>query len=67
VFTTGVFHGPGGKTLALVTNRDYKNERRARVEVTGNPAVERFDSGTRSWSDFSDEKLPPGGGVLLRW
>src|SRR5688572_27280456 len=43
-FTTGVFHGPGGTTLALVTNRDYAKPARALVRAaSAGTAMEKFD------------------------
>jgi hypothetical protein len=75
-FTTGVFNGPGGKTLALVTNRDYAKPARALVRVVpaAGTAMEKFDSAATKWGPAALDgngglviDLPAGAGVLLRW
>ena len=74
-FTTGVFHAADGKTVALVTNRDYAKPVRAAVRVIpAGAAVERFDPVATKWSPAAlhaggrlSVDLPAGSGVLLRW
>jgi hypothetical protein len=73
--TVGVFEGREGKTLALVTNRDYKEETRTRVVIEPpNSTIEIFDPATKEWSPATIAErgvvpldLPAGGGALLRW
>lgn len=74
-FTTGVFHGSARRTLAVVTNRDYRRPARAfvRVEPAG-AAVETFDPAATKWSPAAFDQagrlsidLPAGAGVLIRW
>jgi hypothetical protein len=73
--TVGVFQRRAdGKTLALVTNRDYQAPVSTSVRVQPAGAnVERFDAATRQWSaaEAKDAALPltipAGDGVLLRW
>jgi hypothetical protein len=73
--TIGVFQRRAdGKTLALVTNRDYQAPVSTSVRVQPAGAnVERFDAATRQWSaaEAKDAALPltipAGDGVLLRW
>src|SRR5687768_6541306 len=75
-FTTGVFNGPGGKMLALVTNRDYAKPARALVRVVApaGTAIEKFDPAATKWAPAALDgsgglaiDLPAGAGVLLRW
>ena len=71
--TIGVFKSrDGGKTLALVTNGDYKQPAKPSLLVQPPDAtVERFDPATRTWSAAGRGTLlldvNAGGGVLLRW
>jgi hypothetical protein len=72
--TVGVFEGPRGKTLALVTNRDYKQATQTRVAARPAGAkIEVFDPARKKWSPAKMVEggvalnIPAGGGVLLRW
>jgi hypothetical protein len=73
--TVGVFkHRFDGKTLALVTNRDYKAPTRTYVSIQPAGAnVERFHPKTKQWSAAVPEavvvplNIPAGDGILLRW
>ena len=73
--TVGVFLAPDGKHLALIANRDYKNESAARATISPvNAPVEMFDSSTKAWSPAPIHErgvieviLPPGGAALIRW
>ena len=70
----GVFRGKD-RTLALVTNRDYRKAVEAGVRIKPpDAAVERFDPATRTWSPAKLDaegrlrfSIPAGDGVLLRW
>jgi hypothetical protein len=75
-YTTGVFHAPDGKTLTLLTNRDYSKAATAHVKITpASAAVEKFDPAAATrWSPAALDAngwlsvdLSAGGGVLLRW
>jgi hypothetical protein len=71
--TIGVFKSrDGGKTLALVTNRDYKQPTKPSLLVQPAEAnVERFEPSTKTWSAGGRGTLSvdinEGGGILLRW
>lgn len=69
MFTTGVFKKTDGKTLALLTNRDYRNAVEARFRVEPPAAgVERFNPDKRTWSPADAViRLDAGDGLLLRW
>jgi hypothetical protein len=73
--TVGVFQNEDGKTLALVTNRDYQRATRTSVAVSPRGAqVEAFDPARKTWSPAAGDgqggvlpDLAARGGVLLRW
>ena len=73
--TVGTFHDePAGRRFALIANLDYKavTDVKLRVPTAVGAGVERFDPAARTWSPAPSKnsielKLPPGGGVLLRW
>jgi hypothetical protein len=74
--TVGVFESRDGRhRLALVANRDLKEEAKPRVTISpANATVEIFDPATKSWSAATVAErgvipldLPAGGAALLRW
>jgi hypothetical protein len=68
--TTGVFTTAEGGRMAMVTNRDYRNDNETGISVEPAGArIELFDPGTGSWSALEPRRiaLPAGDGVLLRW
>ena len=74
-FTTGVFRASDGKTVTLITNRDYTKPIRAAVRVLpAGAALEKFDPAATTWSPAVLDAggrlsvdLPAGAGVLIRW
>jgi hypothetical protein len=76
MLTIGVFRhrSQNGRSLALITNRDYQASTRTNVTVqTSEALVERFDAKTRQWSAAQTEAgmvplhISAGDGILLRW
>lgn len=78
--TVGLFRGPGDKTLALVTNADYRRPVATEVRVAGGRARrEQLDLRSGRWIPAANARrqsgdearlpldLPPGGARLLRW
>ena len=73
--TVGLFKSPAKKRLALIANRDYKNELTTRAIVEPvNATVEIFDPAKKSWSraplrerGVIEVQLPAGAATLLRW
>jgi hypothetical protein len=72
--TVGTFaDAKAGKTLALVTNLDYKAPTTAKVRLPAGARSERFDPATRKWagigagSDAIELPLAPGAATLIRW
>jgi len=70
--TIGVFNAAGGKTLALIANRDYKSVVKTQVHVNGQK-VEQFDARRGTWQAAQWQQqnialeIPAGDAVLLRW
>src|SRR5688572_27708964 len=73
--TVGTFHDESaGRRFAMLASLDYKAsiDLKLRIPTAAGAGVERFDPASRTWSpavakDSVELKLPPGGGVLLRW
>ena len=71
--TVGTFHDePASRRFAMLASLDYKGASDVKLRIATAAGVERFDPATRTWSpagakDSVELKLPPGGGVLLRW
>jgi hypothetical protein len=73
--TVGMFKSPDDHHLALIANRDYKNDTHTRAVVQPvNAAVEAFDVAAKKWSPAPirergviDVSVPAGGAMLLRW
>ncbi len=76
--TIGAFRGAKGYFYVLVTNRDYKNGTKGKLELsTAKHAVEILDLKTGKWSAWAEKpnsdtvnaevNLGPAGAALLRW
>ena len=65
----GYFGKQGSPSHAVVVNLNHKNA--VSKTIMGPSTLELFDAKTRRWSRAASNrervKLPPGGGVLVRW
>lgn len=65
--TIGIFRGAGGKSMALLASRDYKNPSKSHLRINSANA-QQFDPATGVWAIVVDEMtLPSAGAILIRW